>query len=248
MWPTMMAGPSSPGVGAPVYQPTGNAAGGTCSDPSASSPKSISVLSTPIDGTCTRTGADLLMGFAIGSCARSAAVATDDGTSGADGRMESIGESDTGADARADETGTDATADDCTGATEGPADLDVDVPHPATNTAAIAAPTAMRTVGFIADDDGRQRRTPSGRVRPRQSQQPRLAACSRSRAGSSCRHRCARHRPARARSAVRQAQLLQRLRPELPRPSTPPPTSMLRSLVLRRPTSMLLRRTPMPQE
>src|SRR5450631_2818611 len=129
MWPTMMAGPISPGVGAPVYQPAGNARGGTCSDPSASSPRSISVLSTPIDGTCTRTGADLLIGFAIGSCARSAAVATAGGTSGADGRIESIGESDTGADAGA-EAGTDATAED-TGATEGAADFDeLDVPQP----------------------------------------------------------------------------------------------------------------------
>jgi hypothetical protein len=94
----------------------------------------------------------LLIGFAIGRFARSAAVATADGTSGADGRIESIGESigesDTGADAGADDTGTDATADDGTGATDGAtADfVACEVPHPATKTAAIATPTAMRMV------------------------------------------------------------------------------------------------------
>jgi hypothetical protein len=93
----------------------------------------------------------LLIGFAIGKFASSAAVATDDGTSGADGRIESIGESDTGADAGADDSGTDATADDGTGATDGAtADFaPFDVPHPATKTAAMAVtamPTAMRTL------------------------------------------------------------------------------------------------------
>src|SRR6185437_12361555 len=187
MWPTMMAGPSCPGVGAPVYQPAGNAAGGTCSDPSASRPRSISVLSTPIDGTCTRTGADLLIGFATGRFARSAAVATADGTSGADGRMETIGESDTGADAGADDTGADAIADDGTGATDGAtADfVALDVAHPVTKTAAIAAtatPVAMRALVrapavraiavalIVADGDGgralmRSRWHPQCRVR-----------------------------------------------------------------------------------
>jgi hypothetical protein len=93
----------------------------------------------------------LLIGFAIGKFASSAAVATDDGTSGADGRIESIGESDTGADAGADDSGTDATADDGIGTTDGAtADfVEFDVPQPATNSAVTATPTAMRTLGRI---------------------------------------------------------------------------------------------------
>src|SRR5450830_214205 len=54
----MIAGPSSPGVGAPVYQPAGNPLGGTSIVPSAFSPRSISGESTPIAGICRRTGLD----------------------------------------------------------------------------------------------------------------------------------------------------------------------------------------------
>src|SRR5450830_494078 len=54
----MIAGPSSPGVGAPVYQPAGNPLGGTSIVPSAFSPRSISGESTPIAGICRRTGFD----------------------------------------------------------------------------------------------------------------------------------------------------------------------------------------------
>jgi len=113
---------------------------------------------------------DLLIGFAIGKFANSAAVATDDGTSGADGRTESIGESDTGADAGADDAGaddagTDATADEGTGATDGAtADfVECDVPQPATNTAAravTAVPTAMRAF-IVGDVDGERAPTRS---------------------------------------------------------------------------------------
>lgn len=77
--------------------------------------------------------------------------------------MESIGESDTGADASGDaggdagavEAGTDATAAG-TGATEGAADfVELDVPHPATNTAVSATPTAMRAFTVDDGDGGR---------------------------------------------------------------------------------------------
>src|SRR5450432_397909 len=60
----MMAGPSSPGVGAPVYQPAGKPEGGTSSEPSDVRPRSIKLLSTPIDGTWTRTGTERPIGGA----------------------------------------------------------------------------------------------------------------------------------------------------------------------------------------
>src|SRR5450756_1879387 len=58
----MIAGPSSPGVGPPVYQPAGKASGGTPIDPSALRPRSIKVESTPIAPICRRTGEDLARG------------------------------------------------------------------------------------------------------------------------------------------------------------------------------------------
>jgi hypothetical protein len=64
MWPAMIAGPSSPGVGPPVYQPAGKPLGGTSSDPSARKPRSISPESTPIAAIRTRTGVDLASGTA----------------------------------------------------------------------------------------------------------------------------------------------------------------------------------------
>ncbi len=54
----MIAGPRSPGLGAPVYQPAGNPVGGSCIVPSSCNPKPISAESTPIAGICTRTGTD----------------------------------------------------------------------------------------------------------------------------------------------------------------------------------------------
>src|ERR1019366_3200861 len=61
----MTAGPSSPGVGPPVYQPAGKPLGGTCSDPSARSPRSINLESTPIAAICRRTGTDLSISAAL---------------------------------------------------------------------------------------------------------------------------------------------------------------------------------------
>src|SRR5674476_821993 len=58
MWPAMIAGPNSPGVGPPVYQPAGKPLGGTSSDPSARKPRSIRPESTPIAAIRTRTGVD----------------------------------------------------------------------------------------------------------------------------------------------------------------------------------------------
>src|SRR5450631_251946 len=60
-WPAMTAGPTSPGVGPPVYQPAGKPLGGTCKDPSARNPRSINLESTPIASICRRTGTDLSM-------------------------------------------------------------------------------------------------------------------------------------------------------------------------------------------
>src|SRR5450631_2488148 len=58
-WPAMTAGPSSPGLGPPVYQPAGKPLGGTSIDPSVRRPRFISAESTPIEVICRRTGADL---------------------------------------------------------------------------------------------------------------------------------------------------------------------------------------------
>ena len=55
----MIAGPTCPGVGIPVYQPAGKPLGGTCMVPSAFKPRSISLESTPIAAICRRTGTDL---------------------------------------------------------------------------------------------------------------------------------------------------------------------------------------------
>src|SRR5665648_112511 len=60
----MIAGPSSPGVGAPVYQPAGKPPGGTAMVPSACRPSAISSESTPIAGICTRTGSERASGVA----------------------------------------------------------------------------------------------------------------------------------------------------------------------------------------
>src|ERR1019366_3192576 len=74
----MTAGPSSPGVGPPVYQPAGKPLGGTCSDPSARSPRSINLESTPIAAICRRTGTDLSISATltrvIGATLRGAAM------------------------------------------------------------------------------------------------------------------------------------------------------------------------------
>ena len=75
----MTAGPSSPGVGAPVYHPAGKPAGGTSIVPSSCRPSSISVESTPIAGISRRTGADLPRGVA----APAASATPGDGTGGA---------------------------------------------------------------------------------------------------------------------------------------------------------------------
>lgn len=58
IWPAMTAGPISPGVGDCEYQPAGFAGGGTCSEPSFLSPRSINVESTPIVGIRSLTGTD----------------------------------------------------------------------------------------------------------------------------------------------------------------------------------------------
>src|SRR5665647_1271922 len=62
MWPAMIAGPSSPGVGPPVYHPAGKALGGTSIDPSVRRPRCIRAESTPIAPICRRTGEDLARG------------------------------------------------------------------------------------------------------------------------------------------------------------------------------------------
>jgi hypothetical protein len=56
----MIEGPISPGVGLNWYHPAGKAPGGTDIDPSGSRPSFIRDVSTPITGTCKRTGSDLL--------------------------------------------------------------------------------------------------------------------------------------------------------------------------------------------
>src|SRR5450759_1358210 len=58
-WPAMTAGPSSPGVGPPLYQPAGKPPDGTSIDPSFRRPRFIRVESTLIEAICTRTGVDL---------------------------------------------------------------------------------------------------------------------------------------------------------------------------------------------
>src|ERR1035438_3181932 len=67
--PAMTAGPSSPGVGPPVYQPAGKPPGGTCIEPSARRPSAIKVVSTPIAGICRRVGVDLLRWGALSTAA-----------------------------------------------------------------------------------------------------------------------------------------------------------------------------------
>src|SRR5688572_27621010 len=61
-WPAMIAGPSSPGVGAPVYQPAGKPSGGTSSEPSDCNPRSISPESTPMAGIPILTGVEAAIG------------------------------------------------------------------------------------------------------------------------------------------------------------------------------------------
>src|SRR5665647_2738472 len=68
IWPAMIAGPSSPGVGPPVYQPAGKPPGGTSKDPSARRPSFIRVESTPIALICRRTGNDLARWAALTTC------------------------------------------------------------------------------------------------------------------------------------------------------------------------------------
>src|SRR3978361_1598641 len=73
--PTMIAGPSSPGVGAPVNQPAGKAPGGVSSVPSFFRPRSIRVELTPMDGITTRVGTDLDIGVTCRTCTGTAGVA-----------------------------------------------------------------------------------------------------------------------------------------------------------------------------
>jgi hypothetical protein len=56
----MTAGPSSPGVGPPLYHPAGKPPVGTCIDPSLRRPRLIKVVSTPMEAICRRTGVDRL--------------------------------------------------------------------------------------------------------------------------------------------------------------------------------------------
>ena len=62
--PARIAGPNSPGVGAPVYQPAGKPGRRHLQRPVARNPSCINVESTPMAGICTRTGADLAIGAA----------------------------------------------------------------------------------------------------------------------------------------------------------------------------------------
>src|SRR6516162_3440746 len=56
MWPTMMAEPTEPGRGLPVYQPATDVEDGTWSAPPASRPRVISWVCTPISGMVSETG------------------------------------------------------------------------------------------------------------------------------------------------------------------------------------------------
>src|SRR5665811_2398488 len=58
----MIAGPSSPGVGAPVNHPAGKAPGGVSSVPSRNRPRAIRGESTPIAGIRSRIGTDRVIG------------------------------------------------------------------------------------------------------------------------------------------------------------------------------------------
>src|SRR5580700_10148357 len=56
MWPTMMAEPTAPGRGLPVYQPATDVEDGTCNAPPAARPSVISWVFTPISGMVSETG------------------------------------------------------------------------------------------------------------------------------------------------------------------------------------------------
>ena len=62
--PAIIAGPSSLGVGAPVYQPAGYAPGGTSIDPSACNPRSMISKVTPSNGISMIIGSDADIGAA----------------------------------------------------------------------------------------------------------------------------------------------------------------------------------------
>src|SRR5258708_28266584 len=130
MWPTMIEGPSSPGVGAPVYQPAGNPDGGTWSEPSAFRPSFINVLLTPMLGTVRLTGADLLMG-AVPSvrCAVDDDETGDAAITGADdiGMADPLSIASGGADVASEATARVGAPGDAVG--------ELAVPHPAAQTA-----------------------------------------------------------------------------------------------------------------
>src|SRR3978361_448964 len=66
--PTMIAGPSSPGVGAPVNHPAGKAPGGVSSVPSFFRPRAIRVELRPTDGITTRDGTERIHGVTCRTC------------------------------------------------------------------------------------------------------------------------------------------------------------------------------------
>ena len=55
-WPTMMAEPTEPGRGLPVYQPATVVEDGTCIAPPAARPSVIRLVFTPISGMVSETG------------------------------------------------------------------------------------------------------------------------------------------------------------------------------------------------
>ena len=77
MCPAMTEGPSSPGVGDPVYQPAGNPFGGTSRLPSSSSPNLINDESTPMAGIKIRVGSERLITLTRGTEIDGADTSTD---------------------------------------------------------------------------------------------------------------------------------------------------------------------------
>lgn len=76
-WPAMIAGPTSPGAGAPVYHPASFPSGGTSSAPSVSSPRSMMSVSTPMDGISRRVGRWSAVTGALSGSAESVARGAD---------------------------------------------------------------------------------------------------------------------------------------------------------------------------
>lgn len=78
-WPRITDGPVWPGVGEPSYQPAGACAaiGGTATSPSASSPRDITAVSTPISGMRSRSGSERAMARTATGCGAAAVVPGD---------------------------------------------------------------------------------------------------------------------------------------------------------------------------